>query len=86
MELLLCAGLAAIESLLAKRLPDQEADKVTIRTTIALFLAQYLAVKIYRIFLYPKYFSPLRNVPGPTVSTPSIEFIVLLKVLILITT
>ena len=68
MDLFLCAGLAAIESFLVKRLPSQDTDVMSIRTVITLFLAQYLAVKIYRIFLYPKYFSPLRNVPGPTVN------------------
>ncbi|KAF4997881.1 hypothetical protein FDECE_11963 [Fusarium decemcellulare] len=31
---------------------------------IALLL--FLAIKSYRIFLYPKYFSPFRDLPGPT--------------------
>lgn len=39
-----------------------------VRAAWTLFLAQYLALKYYRIFLYHKYFSPLRDVPGPSVS------------------
>lgn len=33
----------------------------------AVFLAQYFVLKFYRIFLYPKFFSPLRHLPGPGV-------------------
>ena len=40
-----------------------------VKTFLGFFVAQYLAVKCYRIFLYPYYFSPLRHLPGPTVST-----------------
>lgn len=36
-------------------------------TVIAVFLAHYVAIKIYRIFLYPHFFSPLRHLPGPKV-------------------
>ncbi|KAI0112811.1 cytochrome P450 [Hypoxylon sp. NC0597] len=66
MDLILCAGLTAVESLVANNLPGRETGPVTKQIALALFLAQYLAVKYYRIFLYHKYFSPLRHVPGPT--------------------
>lgn len=33
-----------------------------------MFLASYVGVKSYRIFLYHKLFSPLRHIPGPKVS------------------
>lgn len=34
---------------------------------LGLYLAQYLAHKIYNIFIYPYYVSPLRHLPGPKV-------------------
>lgn len=39
-----------------------------VKTFLGFFTIQFLAVKCYRIFLYPYYFSPLRHLPGPTVS------------------
>lgn len=39
----------------------------TLRHSITLFTVQYLTLKFYRIFLYHRYFSPLRHVPGPKV-------------------
>lgn len=69
MDLILCAGLAILETLLSNkfRISEPHQDKLY-QTTLALFLVQYLLLKYYRVFLYHKYFSPLRNVPGPTVS------------------
>ncbi|KAK3987195.1 cytochrome P450 [Cladorrhinum sp. PSN332] len=32
---------------------------------LLLFIAQYAAVKIYRVFIWPHFFSPLRSIPGP---------------------
>ncbi len=34
------------------------------------FLALYLVAKAFRIFIYPYYLSPLRHLPGPSVSAP----------------
>ncbi|KAJ4250251.1 hypothetical protein NW762_012066 [Fusarium torreyae] len=39
------------------------------KAAAVLALLLFLIIKIYRIFLYHKYFSPLRHLPGPTVST-----------------
>jgi hypothetical protein len=36
-------------------------------TAVPLFLLQWLAFAIYSIILYPRYFSPLRHLPGPPV-------------------
>ncbi|KAI1406928.1 cytochrome P450 [Hypoxylon sp. FL1857] len=66
MDVILCAGLTAVESLVANNLPGRPTGPVSGQVALALFLAQYLAVKYYRIFLYHKYFSPLRHIPGPT--------------------
>ncbi|KAI1106347.1 cytochrome P450 [Jackrogersella minutella] len=66
MDLILCAGLTAAESIVVNKLPGQETRPVSAKVALAFFLAQYLAVKYYRIFLYHKYFSPLRHLPGPT--------------------
>ncbi|KAK4226607.1 cytochrome P450 [Podospora fimiseda] len=30
-----------------------------------LFVAQYVTIKLYRIFIWPRLFSPLRHIPGP---------------------
>ncbi|KAI2467817.1 cytochrome P450 [Annulohypoxylon bovei var. microspora] len=66
MDLLLCAGLTAVESILANNIPGQESRPVSGKVSFALFLGQYFVVKFYRIFLYHRYFSPLRHIPGPT--------------------
>lgn len=69
MDVIVCAGLAALEFMLGFTLnrPIETRDRTTV--LLCLFLAQYLAVKYYRIFLYHRYFSPFRDIPGPTVST-----------------
>jgi hypothetical protein len=36
--------------------------------TVALFCLQFLIWAVWRIFIYPKYMSPLRHLPGPKVS------------------
>lgn len=72
MDALSCAGLAFVEaSLLIRVRPDDKPLLPTIITTA--FLVHYLLVKSYRIWLYPRYFSPLRHVPGPQVSCPPLE-------------
>lgn len=70
MDLLICAGLAAIEVLAADRFwlkGSRQNSLPVLYTAIFTSLAQYLTLKIYRIFLYHRYFSPLRHLPGPTV-------------------
>lgn len=44
---------------------------VLIQIFLELFLVQYLVVKLYRIFIYPFYVSPLRHLPTPKVSVVS---------------
>ncbi|KAL1857423.1 hypothetical protein Daus18300_010396 [Diaporthe australafricana] len=67
MDLLTCAALALVNSLLFARLgycngPEQ----LTGRQTFAIiFILQYLSLKYYHVFFYHKYFSPLRHLPGP---------------------
>ncbi|KAH8647734.1 cytochrome P450 [Xylariales sp. PMI_506] len=73
MDIFRCAGLAILESLVAERVSPRESEKqditnlygVDIYTSFILFAVQYLLLKYYRIFLYHKYFSPLRYLPGP---------------------
>lgn len=38
-----------------------------LRLVFALFLAQYVALKLYSIFVWPFLVSPLRHLPGPKV-------------------
>ncbi|KAI1410752.1 cytochrome P450 [Hypoxylon sp. FL1857] len=68
MDLLKCSGLTALEVFAIARVAAQlHIDLPTgIQTGYILFIIQYLLLKYYRVFLYPKYFSPLRHLPGPT--------------------
>jgi cytochrome P450 len=72
MDLLICAGLATVEVLAATKFwaggsGSRLNSLPVLHAAIGTFLAQYLTLKIYRIFLYHRYFSPLRHLPGPTV-------------------
>lgn len=71
MDLLICAGLTTVELSVVERLwPEglRRHSLPVLHAALFTFLAQYLTLKFYRIFLYHRYFSPLRHVPGPTVS------------------
>lgn len=70
MDLLICAGLTAAEVFAADKFwheGSRQNSPPVLHISIYTFLAQYLTLKFYRIFLYHRYFSPLRHVPGPTV-------------------
>ncbi|KAI0140269.1 cytochrome P450 3A5 [Pestalotiopsis sp. NC0098] len=75
MDVVVCAGLAALESFALSTL----GQVVEANIIVALFLFQYVLLKYYRIFLYHRYFSPYRHLPGPTDNHPllgqSINFI-----------
>lgn len=70
MDLFVCIGLTALELLVAQSFNAHGLDRIE---AITVFLGQYITLKIYRIFLYPNYFSPLRHVPGPKVG-PTLNF------------
>jgi hypothetical protein len=60
--------------LLMQLLPQYSVGGSYIWTAILLFLAQWLVYGIYAVILYPRYFSPLRHLPGPSVrDNPSCE-------------
>lgn len=67
MDLLICAALSFVASILGARLGYFGTSKqITGRELFAIgFVLPYLSLKFYRIFLYHKYFSPLRHLPGP---------------------
>lgn len=67
MDLVTCAGLGIIEAVVIDKLQTDAISASFITRSAVLFVAQYLALKYYRIFLYHKYFSPLRHLPGPKV-------------------
>lgn len=77
MDAISCVAIAAFESWVVSRFrlsealehgdPANQLDTKQIFWT--LLCVRYFAVKYYRIFLYHKYFSPLRHIPGPTVSS-----------------
>ncbi|KAI1084355.1 cytochrome P450 [Whalleya microplaca] len=66
MDASICAGLAIAEWLTVSSLRGSiQPSYSPIKTVLILFVAQYLAIKYYRIFLYHRYFSPFRHLPGP---------------------
>jgi hypothetical protein len=73
MDLLTCAGISILEALLIDKLQSAAISPSFVTRTAVLFAAQYLALKYYRIFLYHKYFSPLRHLPGPKVGLPCVD-------------
>jgi hypothetical protein len=68
MDIVSCAALAVVQGSLAERFRFLGPAGSPLQTTVLLFALQYIALKVYRVFLYHRYFSPLRHVPGPTVS------------------
>ncbi|KAK8135565.1 cytochrome P450 [Apiospora sp. TS-2023a] len=71
MDMLLCGSIALLETIWLKTVvaPDTPSrgdgmDHFFQRLLLITF-AQYLAFKIYRIFIYPHWISPLRHLPGP---------------------
>lgn len=72
MDLAICATLTVIESYLP--LGNLRAEKASnFNRIIILFLVHYCLLKFYRIYIYPRYFSPLRHLPGPRVRHLSIS-------------
>ncbi|RYP53202.1 hypothetical protein DL768_001795 [Monosporascus sp. mg162] len=66
MDVAICGGLALCETAILDLLrAPLMAEQSVIRVSACLFLIQYLLVKYYRVFLYHKYFSPFRHLPGP---------------------
>ena len=64
MDVILCGILTALE---IQYLPQLRGfDIGALKTSIILFV-QYLSLKFYRLYLYPKCLSPLRKLPGPKV-------------------
>ncbi|KAH9907243.1 cytochrome P450 [Xylariomycetidae sp. FL2044] len=70
MDLLTCLGLTMAEVVaFLPQAGDSTAasysSRFMDRTFWSLYGLHYLALMIYRVFLYPRYFSPLRHLPGP---------------------
>jgi hypothetical protein len=72
MDVKLCAGTALVATSAAASTVLRNANPIRagLTTLLALFLAQYLLLKIYRVFIWPNFFSPLRKLPGPKVRPP----------------
>jgi hypothetical protein len=68
MDLRTCAIISLLETIALVPVKPPLALTRSFRIFIPLLLLQYAAVKIYRLFVYPFFFSPLRHPPGPTVS------------------
>ncbi|KAK8859070.1 cytochrome P450 [Apiospora arundinis] len=69
--LIYCAAVSAVQSLALARYKQwqfgTEVKESPFQTTAVLFffLAQYTILNIYRAFIYPRFVSPLRHIPGP---------------------
>ncbi|KAI1316408.1 cytochrome P450 [Xylariaceae sp. FL0255] len=71
MDILVAATLAALEVCAFKAVTIRKQDGYSTAWTIwACFVAHYALFKWYRIFVYPKYHSPLRHLPGPKDNHP----------------
>lgn len=68
MDITAVAIITATESLLLRQLQDATFSNLSASNVLTLFLVQYVLLKYYRLVLYPNYFSPLRHLPGPSVS------------------
>lgn len=67
MDFLACAVLAVVSSVSVQNADPNLAAGWSLAVVFpALFLGAYLPLKYYRIFVYPWYFSPYRNLPTPT--------------------
>ncbi|KAI0835283.1 cytochrome P450 [Hypoxylon sp. FL0890] len=64
MDIITCGGLTALE--LVALVPGRELYQLSILKKFFVgVLIQYVFLKIYRVVLYPNYFSPLKHIPGP---------------------
>ncbi len=69
MDAYICGGLSLLETAILGSLGGGiTAEYGTVRISAFLLLFQFLTIKFYRVFLYHRYFSPLRHLPGPKVS------------------
>lgn len=74
MDVLVCAALSLGEVQLTNSLSNTNSDNPQLFSFAAiLFLGQYMLLKFYRVFLFHRYFSPFRHLPGPKVSQPGIH-------------
>ena len=60
--------IAVFGSLLAQTVPDYLPLRSFVLTVAVLFWIQLVAWATWRVILYPKFFSPLRHLPHPSVS------------------
>jgi hypothetical protein len=68
MDAVICVGLAIIECFVLQTLGHRTLSDKPTSLFLAIFLSQYLILKFYRTFIYHKYVSPFRYLPGPAVS------------------
>jgi hypothetical protein len=67
MDILSCATLSLGE-IYCSRSVNSYLPFSSLTSFLAVFVLQYLAIKVYRIFIVPHYLSELRDIPGPDVS------------------
>jgi len=65
MDILTCATLSALEGYSLAHFGPLH---LSARLFLYLFIAHYFVFKFYRIYVYPRYVSPMRHLPGPKVN------------------
>jgi hypothetical protein len=66
MDVLVCASLTAMGSVLTQGI-DTDISLFTTHNLVNAFFVQYLIVRFYWVFLYPRYFSLWRHLATPEV-------------------
>lgn len=67
------AASAAASVVLGRYAPEYTLGQSYLLTAIAFFFGQFFVWATYKVVIYPKFLSPLRNLPQPSVSTNVIE-------------
>jgi hypothetical protein len=57
--------------ILGRQFPEYALSRLTVVNCSVLFLVQFLAFAVWKVILYPNYFSPLRHLPEPKVGVLS---------------
>ncbi|PGH20752.1 hypothetical protein AJ80_03512 [Polytolypa hystricis UAMH7299] len=70
MDLQSCAALSLLETLAVITSSKEPTTRASLKIFLLLLLGQYTAVKLYRLFIYPSFLSPLRHLPGPKDNHP----------------
>jgi len=67
---------AAVQALVAIKLfPSYYSERTHLATLVVMILANYGFGAVFWLFLYPRFFSPLRRIPGPKARLPPTKYL-----------